>query len=45
MILLFGGLQLIAIGIMGEYVVRIFTEVRDRPLFIVRSMHGERVSG
>lgn len=44
MILLFGGLQLLAIGVVGEYVGRIFTEVRDRPLFIVRSMHGERGS-
>lgn len=40
LILLFGGLNLLAIGIIGEYIGRIYTEVRDRPLYIVRSAHG-----
>jgi len=40
-IILFGGLQLIAIGIIGEYVLRIFFQVKNRPLFIVK----ERIVG
>lgn len=35
-IILFGGLQLIAIGIIGEYILRIFFQVKNRPLFIVK---------
>ncbi len=35
-IIMFGGLQLIAIGILGEYVLRIFFQVKNRPLFIVK---------
>jgi dolichol-phosphate mannosyltransferase len=34
-IVLFSGVQLISIGIIGEYVVRIFFQVKNRPLFIV----------
>jgi dolichol-phosphate mannosyltransferase len=34
-IILFSGVQLISIGILGEYIVRIFFQVKNRPLFIV----------
>lgn len=35
-IILFGGIQLIAIGTIGEYILRIFFQVKKRPLFIVK---------
>ncbi len=39
LILLFGGLNLFAIGILGEYIARIYSEVRERPLYVLRSVH------
>ena len=42
LILIFGGLNLFAIGILGEYVGRIYSEVRERPLYVVRSVHDTR---
>ena len=40
MILGFGGLNLLSLGIIGEYIGRIYTEVRNRPSFIVQSTFG-----
>lgn len=40
LILLFGGLQFVFIGVVGEYVARIYDEVKRRPQFIVRKEYG-----
>jgi dolichol-phosphate mannosyltransferase len=40
LVLLLSGFQSLALGILGEYVGRIYDEVRARPLFLVESAHG-----
>jgi undecaprenyl-phosphate 4-deoxy-4-formamido-L-arabinose transferase len=37
----FVGMILLAIGLIGEYIGRIYLEVRRRPTYIVRAVHGE----
>jgi dolichol-phosphate mannosyltransferase len=39
-ICLFSGIQLLSLGIMGEYVGRIYDEVKRRPKFIIESSYG-----
>ncbi len=34
-----GGVQLIVLGVLGEYLGRIFEEVRDRPLYYIKKIH------
>ena len=41
-IILFSGVQLIALGMIGEYVLRIFFQTKGRPLYVVREVIRER---
>lgn len=39
-LLIIGGVILINLGIIGEYIARIFNEVKDRPLYFIRDQTG-----
>ena len=38
-VMFFGGINLLSIGVLGEYVGRIFMETKQRPLYVVRQLH------
>ncbi len=39
-VLLLGGAQLLALGVIGEYIAHIFDEAKDRPTYIIRRFWG-----
>lgn len=43
LILFLGGCQLLAMGVIGEYIGRIFNQTKDRPPYIIAERDGEKV--
>jgi len=44
-LMLFAGIQMVSLGVLGEYIGRIFEEVKARPLFVVLRSWGRGLDG
>jgi len=44
-LLFFSGINLLSLGIVGEYIARIFEEVKARPIYLIQQQHGSMASG
>ena len=42
LILFFGGMNMMALGVLGEYIARIFVETKGRPLYVVRKLYRQK---
>ena len=45
LILFFGGLQMVLLGILGEYLGRLYIESKRRPIYLVKQIQRSRMQG
>ena len=41
LVLFLGGLQLFSLGILGEYIAKIFVQVKNRPVYVLKEHLGK----